>query len=150
MKTYKKDLPELSIKYKKGKHKAVKIKSSNDAAEVFKNYFDADTIDYEESVVVIYLNTRNNTIGWFKVSHGGLNGCIVDVRKIFSVALQIGATSLIIAHNHPTGNLKPSIADNQITQKIKEGGKLLDISLLDHIIITSDNGFYSFADNGKI
>ena len=150
MKTYKKDLPELSIKYKKGNHKSVQIKSSSDAAEVFKNYFDADTIDYEESVVVIYLNTRNNTIGWFKVSHGGLNGCIVDVRKIFSVALQIGATSLIIAHNHPTGNLKPSIADNQITQKIKEGGKLLDISLLDHIIITSDNGFYSFADNGKI
>jgi len=150
MKTYKKDLPELTIKFKKGEHKSVKIKSSQDAADVFKNYFDADTIDYEESVVAIYLNNAGNTVGWFKVSSGGINSCLVDVRKIMVVALQIGASSLILSHNHPSGQLIPSNADKAITKKIKEAGKFLDVTLLDHIIITSENGYFSFADKGLI
>jgi DNA repair protein RadC len=147
MKTYKSNLPELSIKYKKSGLKITKIKSSQDCADFFKEAFDADTIDYEESVMCLYLNRANETIGYLKVSSGGLNACLVDVRKVMSVALQSGASSLIISHNHPSGQTHPSEADKSITRKLVEAGKILDINLLDHIIITSENGYFSFADN---
>jgi len=80
---------------------------------------------------------------------GGINGTVADVRLLFATAVQSLATSVIIAHNHPSGTLEPSNADIQLTDKIKEAGKLMDISLLDHLIIT-DYGYYSFADEGRM
>ncbi len=150
MKTYKKNLPELTIKYNRSGVQSVKIQSSKDCADMFKSLFDADTIDYEESVICIYLNSANNTIGFFKVSNGGLNMAIIDVRKVMAVALQSGATQVLIAHNHPSGTTKPSEADKDITKRLAEAGKIIGINLLDHIIITSENGYFSFADEGLI
>ena len=86
-------------------------------------------------------------IGSYQLSKGGITGTIADVRLILSVALKTLATGLILAHNHPSGNLKPSEADIQLTQKVKDAAKLLDIEVMDHIIISSE-GYYSFMDEG--
>ena len=99
--------------------------------------------------VVIYLNRANRLLGSYQLSIGGITGTIADVRLILSVALKTLATGLILAHNHPSGNLKPSEADKQITNKIRQAAKLLDIELIDHIIISSE-GYYSFMDEGVI
>lgn len=144
----KKQLPEITIKYKKSVCEKVKISCSDDAAEIFKRCFDSDTIDYQEACMVLFLDRSNKTIGWFKLSEGGLTSTIIDNRIVFTTALNCGATSFIMAHNHPSGNLNPSNSDYSITKKLQEGGKYLDINMLDHIIITSENGYYSMADNG--
>lgn len=148
MKTYKSMLPELTIKYKNSDINKVKITCSGDAYEVFKKVFDGDTIDYFESFFCIFLNRANNTIGYFKVSSGGVSGTVVDPKLIFSTALKAGASSIIMAHNHPSQNLNPSQADKNMTQKCKEAGRVLEIPVLDHIIITSEKGYYSFGDEG--
>jgi DNA repair protein RadC len=98
---------------------------------------------------LILLNRNNATLGWYKVSQGGISGTICDPKIIFTVALQTGASSIILAHNHPSGNLTPSQSDINLTKKIKEAGKILDISVLDHLIVSS-NGYKSLADDGYI
>lgn len=144
-------LPEIEIKYKKGQVLKQKITTSRDSFRVLKQLFDADTLEYCESFLIIYLNQANNTIGWERHSFGGLTSVIVDPRKIFATALKCGAVQLILSHNHPSGNLVPSPQDIAITQKMIEGGKLLDIRILDHLIISdSEISYYSFADEGKL
>ncbi len=96
---------------------------------------------------MIYLNTAGLVIGSYQFSTGGLTGTIADVRLILSIALKTLATGIILAHNHPSGNLTPSEADKLITNKIQQAGKLMDIKVLDHIILSFD-GFYSFIDEG--
>ena len=91
----------------------------------------------------------NKIIGKERISSGGLTATVVDVRILFKQAIERLATSIIIAHNHPSGTLKPSRADIQLTQKIKNASKLLDIQLLDHLIV-ADSGYYSFADEGGL
>lgn len=83
------------------------------------------------------------------LSKGGVSGTIVDSKILFGLVLKSGASGMVLSHNHPSANLSPSNADMQLTQQIKEGAKLLDISLLDHLII-SRHGFYSFADEGNL
>lgn len=146
---YKAKLPELTIKYKSGEINKVKIKSSKDSAKYFRNFFNADTIEYNEEFLVMYLNRNNNTIGWFKISQGGISGTSVDPKMIFAVALNCGASSFIMAHNHPSGNMNPSVSDKSFTRGIKKAAKYLDISLLDHIILTHEK-YYSFADEGHL
>lgn len=102
-----------------------------------------------EAFVVIYLNTAQKVLHYEKVSTGGLAATVVDVRLIMKNALQWLATGLIIAHNHPSGNLKASRQDEQITQKLKQAALLFDITLTDHVIITA-NGYLSFADSGLL
>ena len=104
-------------------------------------------IDIYESFFAVYLNQSNNTIGWYKVSQGGITGTVADPRLILKKALDILATGIVICHNHPSGTLKPSLADEQITKKLKDGCSYFDIRLLDHIILTED-GYYSFMDEG--
>jgi DNA repair protein RadC len=82
------------------------------------------------------------------VSQGGLAGTVVDPKVVFAAALKARASSLILAHNHPSGNLKPSQADTDLTNKIKQGGELLDIAILDHLILSPEGGYFSFADEG--
>lgn len=149
MKEYKSNIPELTLKFKTGDVKKVKVTSSKDSADFLRNFYDQDTIELTESFIVLFLNRANTTIGWFKVSSGGLNGCIVDVKLIISVALKCMANSIVVSHNHPSGNLKPSKADNDITTKLNAACKLMEIVLLDHVIIT-ETGHYSFADEGLI
>ena len=96
-----------------------------------------------------YLNRANAVLACFQVSTGGITGTVADPRLIFTAALKVNAVSLILAHNHPSGNLFPSTADQELTIKIKEAGKFLEIKLLDHIILSSD-GYCSFADEGLL
>lgn len=100
-----------------------------------------------EEFWVLFLNNSNKVISKSQLSKGGIAGTIVDIRLVFKLALENGATGLILCHNHPSGNLNPSDADKQITKKIKTAGEILDVKILDHIIIT-ETKYYSFVDEG--
>ena len=132
MKEFKSPCPELKATLKKDEVKKVQIKSSKDSADFFRQVIEG--IDIYESFFAIYLNRANNTIGWYKVSQGGLTGTVADLRLIMKKALDVLATSIIICHNHPSGNLQPSRADEELTQKIRQGALFFDITVLDHII----------------
>ena len=100
-----------------------------------------------EEFWIIYLNNSNKVLSKSQLSKGGITGTLVDVRLVFKAALEMGAVSIILSHNHPSGALQPSEADKQITKKLKLAGESLDIRILDHLIIT-ENHYYSFADEG--
>jgi DNA repair protein RadC len=121
-----------------------KINSSNDAFELMHSM--VSDCFYEEFWIIM-LNKANKVIKYKSISEGGLTATVADPKKIFKLALENNATSLILCHNHPSGNLKPSEADIKITKQLKEAGLLLEISVIDHIII-GDDSYYSFADEG--
>ena len=123
-----------------------KISRSTDAFEIFKSLI--GDLPYEEFWILM-LSKANKVIKKVRISEGGVSGTVVDPKKIYKIALDHHASSLILGHNHPSGNIQPSEADQKITKKIKECGILLDIAVLDHIII-GDDRFYSFADEGTI
>lgn len=112
--------------------------------------FDVDTIDYKETFKVLLLNNANKIIGDTTISEGGLTSTIVDVRMILQTALVSNATSIILTHNHPSGNPRPSGHDDNLTKKIKSACELMDIRLLDHIIVTPYDSFYSYCDEGRL
>lgn len=146
MKTFVSDMPQFYLKKEKSGFLKARVVSSRDAADVIRPLF-GDDIEFFESFFMLMLNAANNTIGFVKISQGGMTSTVVDVRIIARYAIESLCTQVIIAHNHPSGNLYPSDADKRLTEKVKEGLKLLDIKVLDHIILSSD-GFYSFADEG--
>lgn len=149
MKTYAKETPEIKLRKKNGQMLAAQIKTSLEAATYFREIFDAEQLEVREQAMAIFLNNANNTVGYYLVSIGGMTATVIDPRTIFRAALECGATSFIMAHNHPSGQLKASDADITITQKLKQGGQILEIRLLDHIILTADN-YISMADEGLI
>ena len=100
-----------------------------------------------EEFWIIYMNNSNKVISKSQLSKGGITGTLVDVRIVFKTALEMGATALILCHNHPSGTLIPSDADKQITRKLKLAGDSLEIKVLDHLIVT-ETSYYSFADEG--
>ncbi len=102
-----------------------------------------------EEFWVIYLNNSNKILQKNQLSKGGITGTIVDTRLLYKTALQVGATAIIIAHNHPSGTIQPSSADKKLTQKIKKAGENLDIKLLDHLIIT-EKAYFSFANEALL
>jgi len=120
------------------------IRNSKDAADILRPLI-SDLP--HEAFCVIYLNTANKILHYEQISNGGLAATVVDIRMIMKNALQWLATGVIIAHNHPSGNLRPSRQDRQITQKLREAVMLFDIRLNDHIII-GGNKYFSFADEG--
>ncbi len=126
----------------------------NEAKDIHKllinRVFDADTIGYKETFKVLLLNNANKIIGYTTISDGGLTSTIVDVRMILQTALVSNATSIILTHNHPSGNLKPSGQDDSLTKKIKSACELMDIQLLDHIIVTPYGSFYSYCNEGRL
>jgi DNA repair protein RadC len=124
------------------------ISQSIDAVNIFRSYW-SEKISYREECHVLLLNRANKVIGFSKISEGGIAGTVVDLRMVFQAALKSNASAVIIAHNHPSGNLKPSDADKKLTQKLIQSGKILDIPVLDHLILTEFD-FYSFADNGDM
>jgi DNA repair protein RadC len=142
-------IPEftLSLKMKQTPSELFTVKTSADCADVMREVFDADHIEWVEEFVVIALSRSNKVMGFYKVSQGGISGTVADTRVIMQFALLSNACSIIIAHNHPSGNLKPSRQDEELTNKIRHAGNILDIKVLDHIILTSE-GYYSFLDNG--
>jgi DNA repair protein RadC len=123
-----------------------KIKTSIEAVEIFRPHL-AD-LSHEEFWILL-LNRANVIIGKKNVSRGGLSGTLVDPKIIFKESIESRASGIILCHNHPSGNNRPSDADIRLTQKIKEGGRHLEISILDHIIIAGSS-FYSFADEGLL
>lgn len=145
------NIAEIEISYKTNvkASERTKVLSSKDAYNVLKSVINPNTIELHESFYLLVLNRNNHVLGWVKTSQGGIAGTVVDIRHIFSIALKANASGIIIAHNHPSGNINPSPEDLKITQRIKEAGKLLEISLLDHLIIT-DESFYSFGDEGQL
>jgi DNA repair protein RadC len=125
------------------------ISSSKDVYDILYQNWDMNKIDLLEQFKIILLTRANKVLGIYEVSSGGIAGTIADPKLIFSAALKGCASSIILSHNHPSGNLKPSQADINLTRKIKDGGSLLDIAVLDHVIVTSE-GYYSFADEGLV
>jgi DNA repair protein RadC len=123
-----------------------KISCSRDAFDIFKASM--GDLPYEEFWIIL-LNKANKVIKKVRVSDGGISGTVVDPKKLFKLALDNHCSSIILGHNHPSGNIQPSEADQRITKKIKECGILLDVAVLDHIII-GDDRYYSFADEGII
>ena len=121
----------------------LKLTTSEDTYQLLKQVFDINTIEYRESFKLVLLNRAMKVIGITSIAEGGIECVSVDIRLIFQTALLANASCFIICHNHPSGNLQPSNND----RKIHEAGKLLNIILVDHIIVTSE-GYYSFSDNG--
>lgn len=102
-----------------------------------------------EEFWILYLNNSNKVIQELPLSKGGITGTLVDIRIAYKQALQLGATATILVHNHPSGNLNPSAADKQLTNKFKTAGESLDIKVLDHVIVT-EKSYFSFADEGLL
>ena len=125
------------------------LKNSQEVYTLLFMNWDKDTIGLLEEGKGILLNQANRVLSLYPLSKGGVTGTVMDPKLIFVAALKRGACSIILSHNHPSGNLKPSKADEELTAKIKEAGRLLDIKLLDHIILSSE-GYHSFADEGLI
>ena len=126
------------------------IQSAEDAFCAVLPYFADDTIHLQEQFIVLYLNRANRVIGGYKISVGGITGTVADIRLILSVALKSAATGMILSHNHPSGSLKPSYQDEQLTQKIKQAAEWMDIKVIDHLILNGQGGFFSFAEEGLL
>ncbi len=142
---------EIQITYKNKIRlsERARITCSEDAYKILKDNWNQDTLELREEFKILLLNRANKVLGIVNISTGGISGTIADPKLIFSAALKANSCSILLAHNHPSGNLKPSEADISLTNKLKNGGNLLEIAVLDHLIITED-GYYSFADQGMI
>ena len=143
-------LTEISINYQPNfkTSELPKVVSSKDAESLFRSLW-SDKIQYIEEMYVLMINRANKALGFTKISIGGTSGTVVDIKVIFQAALKSNANSIILCHNHPSGNLQPSEADIRLTKSIKEVGRWMEIPLLDHLIITKES-YYSFADQGII
>ena len=106
-----------------------------------------DTIELQEEFKVLLLNKAHRVLGIYNLSKGGIDGTVADIRLVFTTALKTASTSIILAHNHPSGKLLPSTADKMLTSKLRNAGDILDIKVLDHLIISKD-GYFSFGDEG--
>ncbi|MEM6895636.1 MAG: JAB domain-containing protein [Bacteroidota bacterium] len=127
-----------------------KITCSKDGALLLYELWDKDTIALYETFKILLLNNSNKVKGVLELSKGGITGTLVDIRLLFGIVLKSMSVGIILAHCHPSGNMKPSRNDKEITTKIKNAGDLLDIKLLDHIILAPDGSYYSFADSGLL
>lgn len=142
---------EITISYKPAISRKPIITRSLDAYNEMKNFFPEELIQLQEMFAVMYLNRANRIIGIYRLSTGGLSGTVVDIRLVLATGLKVAATAIIMAHNHPSGNLRPSHQDEQITRKVKEACAIMDIRLSDHIILSAIDGeYFSFADEGLI
>ena len=126
-----------------------KVVSSEDAYKYLLSTYKEGTICYKEYFKILLLNQANQVLGYTLISEGGLTSTDVDVRIILQAALLTNSTAIILAHNHPSGNMKPSIKDVQITNQIKEAAQIMRIKVLDHLILT-ETGYYSFSDEGQL
>jgi len=151
MKQTKERVAEIQVSYRPAIGNNPIIISALDAYVELIEFFPKDTISLQERFVAMYLNRVNRVLGVYELSTGGMTGTVADIRLVLSVALKTAATGIIIAHNHPSGNLKPSVSDLELTRRIKEGATILEIKLLDHLIISPiRRGYYSFADEGEL
>lgn len=143
------EVAEIQLSYKSNVKPSMrpKISTSHDVKNVFMNSWDLSRLELQEQFKVLFVNRANRVLGIFELSSGGTAGTVADPKLIFIAALRVGAHGILMAHNHPSGNLQPSQSDIDLTRKVKEAGKLLDIQLMDHLILTVE-GYYSFSDEG--
>jgi DNA repair protein RadC len=145
-------LYELKLSYHRTSEDPVMgtIKNSRDSFEILKRVFDQDLIEAREEFVILYLNRSNQVIGYYKAFQGGVASVVCDPKLIITMALKTLASSIVLAHNHPSGRKDPSAQDLRMTENIKQACRWVDVELFDHLILTPRNGYYSFADEGKI
>ena len=124
-----------------------KISSSQDSYKQFQQILDENSIEHVETMYILMLNRANKVLGWYILSKGGVAGTVCDVKVVLQLALNSNASAFILAHNHPSGNLTPSQDDIRLTKKINEASKLLDITLFDHLILSTE-GYLSMQDEG--
>lgn len=140
---------EVELTYKSTSRSRNKIYSSEDAYKILLPTYKEGTICYKEYFKVLLLSQSNQVLGYTLISEGGITETCADVRVILQAALLTNSVALVLAHNHPSGSLKPSRQDMEITKQAKEAAKLMRISVIDHLILT-DAGYYSFADEGLL
>jgi len=142
--------PEVKLRINRGKKVSTnKITSAKDISDILKKFLTAAKIQTQEYALAMFLNNNSNVLAVYQFGMGGFTSTIMDKRLLMAAALKLGATSIILAHNHPSGKLEPSKADKEITKDIIKIANLHQISVLDHVILTKD-GYYSFAENGII
>lgn len=146
-------IPQIKLSYVADRSAECKygspVCSSSAVADALRQWWDKDTLTYTESMVALILNRRNKIIGILPISEGGTSICVFDAKKLVVAALIANASGVILAHNHPSGNLRPSPQDDNVTRRAAEALKAVDIRLLDHIILT-DESFFSYQDEGRI
>jgi DNA repair protein RadC len=143
------NFPKIKVKVTATKGDEVFISSPDDLPDMLRMLFNADTIEWTEEFLVVCLNRAHKVLGYYKVGAGGFSNVVCDPKVVLTVALQSAASSIILAHNHPSGNTMPSDSDILVTEKVRKACSYLDINLLDHFIITSDS-HYSFMERGKL
>ncbi|QMU28790.1 JAB domain-containing protein [Adhaeribacter radiodurans] len=126
------------------------ITTSEEAYQVLKNYYDPDYLGIREEIIILYLNNANKVLGVYRGFSGGMTATVVDIRLILAVALKGLSTGIIISHNHPSGSLTASEADKKLTHQLKKAGELFGIKVLDHVIVSPQGTFLSFADEGLL
>ncbi|WP_299159274.1 JAB domain-containing protein [uncultured Tenacibaculum sp.] len=141
---------EIKVSYKEKANAcaSIAISSSLDAGKLLFENWNKKTIELHETFKVLLLNNSNKVKGIYEVSSGGITGTLVDLRILFAVVLKSLSVGVILVHNHPSGKLIPSEADKSLTRKIKKASAFFDVKVLDHLIITPNGEYYSFADNG--
>ena len=146
------NVAEVQLSYKSNVKSSTryKINSSQDAYELLIKCFPDDTIEYKESFKVVLLNQSNKVLGIVLISEGGISATYVDVRLILQAALLANATQVILAHNHPSGSMKPSTLDDVLTEKLRKVAELMEINVADHIILSPEKEYYSYHDEGKL
>ena len=153
MNLFTQNISEVSVSYKNTvkASERPKISCSRDASRILRNYMEDGNLQMEhrEYFFVLLMNRGNKVLGISTVSMGGMSGTVADPKIIFQIALKTSAASIVLCHNHPSGNLKPSESDIRLTQKLKKAGSFLDLPVVDHIIITEES-YYSFADEGLL
>lgn len=140
---------ELIYKSKVKPSERPQVKTSRDCYQLLLQTWDENKLEFVEQFKVILMNRAQRVLGIYEMSTGGVTGTVADPKLVFIAALKANACNIILSHNHPSGNLKPSRADEDLTRKIKEAGIFLDIKVIDHVIVTSE-GYYSFADEGML
>jgi len=141
---------QISYREKIGTLKSESIKSSQHAAKLLFETWDKNTIGLYETFKILLLNNSNKVKGIYPLSTGGITGTLVDMRILFAIVLKTLSVGILLAHNHPSYKTEPSEADKRLTDKIKQAAQLFDVRVLDHLIITPNGDYYSFADNGLL
>ena len=142
------NVAEVQLSYKSNVKSSTryKINSSQDAYKLLIKYFPDNTIEYK----VVLLNQSNRVLGIVPISEGGISATYVDARLILQAALLANATQIIMAHNHPSGSMKPSTLDDALTEKVRKVAELMEIHVADHIILSPEKEYYSYHDEGKL
>ncbi|SNZ01704.1 JAB domain-containing protein [Flagellimonas pacifica] len=139
---------QISYREKLSTLQSLSLSNSQEVAQLLFKNWDGNTIGVHESFKILLLNQSNKIKGIYPLSIGGISATLVDMRILFAIVLKTLSVGIILAHNHPSGQMKASEADRQLTRKIQQGAQLFDVKVLDHIILAPDGRYYSFADNG--